>query len=81
MHNCLVLLKLLCAFNDPIVCEADRHSSECMLVQQTLDCFMRVVETGLDEWLFFCTQMTTVNICLIFSLQILTEPIALSVTN
>lgn len=36
MQNCLVLLKLLCEFNEPIVCEADRHSSECTLAQQTL---------------------------------------------
>lgn len=49
------------------------------------DCSVRVVERGLDECLFFCAQMTTMNIYLIFSLQTLTDPpspsVALSATN
>lgn len=80
MHNCLVLRKLLCAFNDPIVYEADRHSSECTTAQQTLIVSPEGVERGLNECLFFCTQITTMNICLICSLQTLTDPLGVSVT-
>lgn len=51
MHNCLVLLKLLRAFNDPIVCEADRHSSECTLARQTL---IVLLEGSKEGWMNGC---------------------------
>lgn len=51
MHNCLVLLKLLCAFNDPIVREADRRSSECTLAQQTL---IVLLEWSKEGWMNAC---------------------------
>lgn len=40
MHHGLVLLEPLCALNAGIVSEAQRHSSECTLAQQT-----RIVQT------------------------------------
>jgi len=51
MHNCLVLLQLLCALNDTIVCEAERRSSECTLAQQTL---IVQLEGSKEGWMNGC---------------------------
>lgn len=56
MQNGPVLLELASAFNDPIVREADIHSSECTPAPQPPIVSSECLKKGSDEWLFFRTQ-------------------------